>query len=54
MTDLGLVLSEHMLADALTKAMDPRALCAALAAGRIAHPIARWVVRDKVHAAWRA
>lgn len=49
-TNLGLVRSEHMLADALTKVMDPHVLCATIMQGRIDHPIERWVIRDRPHA----
>lgn len=45
-SDLGLVTTDNMLADCLTKAMKPRQLVQAIRSGVIRHPVSNWIVRD--------
>lgn len=47
-SDLGLVRTEHMLADCLTKVMHPKQLLEALESGVLSHEIEKWIIRDTV------
>lgn len=48
-SDLGLVRTGNMLADCLTKIMQPQQLMQAIETGKLEHEIEKWVIRDYKH-----
>lgn len=45
-SDLGLVSTQHMLADCLTKVMHPNQLLQVVSSGKLEHDIEKWVIRS--------